>query len=180
MKLAVSLVLTEKIVAGMDGESHQPMLEWCLAPETAKALVCFGKNLLHDVLHLLLATGMPARGGEQFRLITTDKNAEGIDLTPSDPLDDLQVGRIGCTSGVEVGGCHGGIWHRGGGIAGGGGIGQGSAAQPVEDLTPGAWRFRSHRVRGIAWGDAAAGCSDWSMKWRPRIALTIQTHHEGI
>ena len=69
---AIALVFAQEIVAGADGEAHEPVFEGRIAAEGGEMAVGFGPDFLDDVFDLAFAAGVTARGGEEAGGIFAD------------------------------------------------------------------------------------------------------------
>ena len=92
MELAVALVGAEKIVAGADGEAHEPVFEGRFAAKAREFLERLHPDFLDDILHLVFATGVAARGAEDARGIFFHQRLEARGVAPQHLGDQFRIG----------------------------------------------------------------------------------------
>lgn len=98
----------EEVVAGAHRDAHEPVLERRFEPEAGQPFETLEKHLLNDVLHLGLAAGIAAGGGEDARLMASDEDFKGLRPSRTErtkPLSDRgSAGTIEAPSSAECGG----------------------------------------------------------------------------
>ena len=89
---AVALVLAEEVVAGADGQAHEPVFEGGVAAVGAEFLESFDEDFLGDVFDFVFAAGVAADGAKNFRLIFGDELFERGVVTAEGGVDEFAVG----------------------------------------------------------------------------------------
>jgi hypothetical protein len=80
-------VAAQKIVAGADGEAHEPVFKRSVAPKAGEFLEGFHPDFLNDVFNFGFAAGVAAGGGEDARGIFDDERLEAGGVAGEDGGD---------------------------------------------------------------------------------------------
>lgn len=118
---AGTLVSAEEVVAGSDGDAHEPVFEGGFEAEAGEAFEGFEEDFLDDVFDFVFAAGVAAGGGEDAGLMAQDEMFEGLGVAGENGSDQVGVGPwvLGRTWVLRRGR---GVFGRGG-SHGGGGVG---------------------------------------------------------
>jgi hypothetical protein len=88
----VALVAAQEIVAGADGQAHQPMFKGSFATDASEFVEGFEPDFLYDVLDLAFPAGVTTGGGKNARGVFHDQRLEAGGVALQHRGNEFRVG----------------------------------------------------------------------------------------